>query len=444
MRFSSNTAVAGVFAFLVVCLAFSADDTQAETLSPVVFGNVYDSSPFDGVPNVVTGAPFIGSNSTFRDRAFFEFDLSSIPSGTVLSASLTGRVVPNNSNNTGTRVHVVDVYSGDGVVGLNDYNIPGTTVGTFSHPSGFSTSFNYNVVSSLQNLLDNSASHLGVRISAGADPQGYDVLDQTGAPPELNYTIQAPTTFLRNLFPEFDVQGETPAGGAASFVEGSNAIVVRRSATGGTDRRGLLEFDVSDIPVGAQIHSASINMQIFSFTQSGSQFSEPSFYGYAGDGIPSVNDLLQTDNFIGIADPINVGGELSIELDPNYIESLLGTTDHVGLLSVGNPNGQSMQFWSWEARSFAVPPFLSLIYSEPESNGDFDNDTDVDGADFLAWQRGESPQSLSSADLGTWEENFGDGVNPVGAAQISVPEPSATMMLLIGVIASFLRQRRRI
>ncbi|MCA9237637.1 MAG: hypothetical protein KDA44_19325 [Planctomycetales bacterium] len=47
----------------------------------------------------------------------------------------------------------------------------------------------------------------------------------------------------------------------------------------------------------------------------------------------------------------------------------------------------------------------------------------VDGADFLAWQRGESPTAGSPADLATWQANFGVGATTPGAAV--VPEPGS-------------------
>jgi hypothetical protein len=39
--------------------------------------------------------------------------------------------------------------------------------------------------------------------------------------------------------------------------------------------------------------------------------------------------------------------------------------------------------------------------------GDFDGNGNVDGRDFLAWQRGGSPTPLSSSDLADWQENYG-------------------------------------
>jgi formylglycine-generating enzyme required for sulfatase activity len=41
--------------------------------------------------------------------------------------------------------------------------------------------------------------------------------------------------------------------------------------------------------------------------------------------------------------------------------------------------------------------------------GDFDHDGDVDGRDFLLWQRGGSPSPLSPGDLSDWQGNYGVG-----------------------------------
>jgi hypothetical protein len=51
---------------------------------------------------------------------------------------------------------------------------------------------------------------------------------------------------------------------------------------------------------------------------------------------------------------------------------------------------------------------------ESAGPGDFDGDSDVDGHDFLSWQRGQSPDPLSQGDLSTWETNYdtGGGTGP--------------------------------
>jgi len=69
----------------------------------------------------------------------------------------------------------------------------------------------------------------------------------------------------------------------------------------------------------------------------------------------------------------------------------------------------------------------------PEPSGDFDGDFDVDGADFLKWQRGELFSPLSPADLDAWKTNFGTVANPLASSSTMVPEPST--LLLLGLAA---------
>lgn len=66
--------------------------------------------------------------------------------------------------------------------------------------------------------------------------------------------------------------------------------------------------------------------------------------------------------------------------------------------------------------------------------GDFDGDGDVDGGDFLVWQRGESPNPLSGSDLAAWQANFGNTGGSLATA--AVPEPAASTMVIL-VLAAF-------
>jgi hypothetical protein len=68
--------------------------------------------------------------------------------------------------------------------------------------------------------------------------------------------------------------------------------------------------------------------------------------------------------------------------------------------------------------------------------GDFDNDSDVDGRDFLIWQRNTSVGNLSD-----WQTNYGTGTGPLTAVT-AVPEPGSLALLAAAVLPLLGRRRR--
>jgi sulfatase modifying factor 1 len=108
--------------------------------------------------------------------------------------------------------------------------------------------------------------------------------------------------------------------------------------------------------------------------------------------------------------------------------------------SIGGLRGGSWFGTSSELAAFAQviinPEFEGdsvgfRIASTPHITGDFDIDGDVDGADFLLWQRGESPVPLSQSDITKWESNY--GFISTLSLTASVPEPGT---LLLGALAA--------
>ncbi len=73
--------------------------------------------------------------------------------------------------------------------------------------------------------------------------------------------------------------------------------------------------------------------------------------------------------------------------------------------------------------------------------GDFDDDGDVDGADFLAWQRGESLTPNSPGDLAVWEANYGMVLGGASALAAAVPEPSSMLLMIVAAGVAVFRRR---
>jgi hypothetical protein len=86
------------------------------------------------------------------------------------------------------------------------------------------------------------------------------------------------------------------------------------------------------------------------------------------------------------------------------------------------------------------------------NDADFDNDNDVDGEDFLIWQRGLTAAGGSNAtgdangdgavnniDLGAWKGAFGAATVAVS----SIPEPASLTLVALGAAVACLGQRRR-
>ena len=85
----------------------------------------------------------------------------------------------------------------------------------------------------------------------------------------------------------------------------------------------------------------------------------------------------------------------------------------------------------------SVPDLGVVTLTVPVSTGDFDQDTDIDGEDFLRWQRGfgigtalaegdaNNDGAVDAADLFVWSEQFG---SLAIQAAVGVPEPSAAIL----------------
>jgi hypothetical protein len=119
-----------------------------------------------------------------------------------------------------------------------------------------------------------------------------------------------------------------------------------------------------------------------------------------------------------------------------------------GLFSVNAPfdpmfPNPTFNFIVWTDQALTdVTDTISYTLATPPAGtpGDFDLDTDVDGADFLLWQQGFGT-TYDAADLADWQANFG---LPAAAAAIgTIPEPGSALLAASGAVALGLAIRRK-
>jgi pectinesterase len=89
----------------------------------------------------------------------------------------------------------------------------------------------------------------------------------------------------------------------------------------------------------------------------------------------------------------------------------------------------------WLAGSDGWNPIIAV---EPDPSADFDGDGDVDGQDFLVWQRGDSPNAGSAEDLALWQAQYGNP-GPLSAS-VAVPEPANMAFALSLLMLTVLRR----
>jgi hypothetical protein len=143
--------------------------------------------------------------------------------------------------------------------------------------------------------------------------------------------------------------------------------------------------------------------------------------GETWDEAPGSNDKVLAERFL-----------LGSSVFGTDREEGLGLAFRVG----GDTNSLEFQYRNADTGAIQTG-LIDVVSSGP--NGDYDNDGDVDGRDFLVWQRGGSPSPLSPGDLAVWQANYGTGA-PLSAVH-AVPEPML-LGLLFPAIASMVLRRR--
>lgn len=90
---------------------------------------------------------------------------------------------------------------------------------------------------------------------------------------------------------------------------------------------------------------------------------------------------------------------------------------------------------------------LSEALTVPEIDADFDTDFDIDGTDFLLWQRGNGDSdgngTTDSVDLANWQSQYQAGslsASQAALSTVSVPEPTGLLLLTLALVTVVVRR----
>ena len=150
-------------------------------------------------------------------------------------------------------------------------------------------------------------------------------------------------------------------------------------------------------------------------------------------------------DYLDLSGAANLGGTLDVGLIDSFVP-LAGDFFHI-ITALG---GIFNEFDTINLPSLSGGLDWRVVYGETlvglevVSNlpGDYHPDGVIDGLDFLAWQRGESPNPLSAADLATWQSNYGNGSQLANSSN-AVPEPASCAGLVVCLMLTQVLRRRR-
>jgi hypothetical protein len=104
-----------------------------------------------------------------------------------------------------------------------------------------------------------------------------------------------------------------------------------------SERRGILEFDISTIPHNAYIEKATLYLAVVSY---GGPTRSMKFYGYAGNGVLDATDPVQTNNLLAS----NLHNYSGINVTP-FVQNMVDNShSYAGFLGVETVNGANSNF----------------------------------------------------------------------------------------------------
>ena len=183
-------------------------------------------------------------------------------------------------------------------------------------------------------------------------------------------------------------------------------------------------------------------------------------------------DLFNLESFAGFTAGLDLDS-ISGSADTSTLTTDLALFDGASSLAAGSSSSFSAAFDTSTAGTFAA--VYSLNFSDEDLPGasdlgqltltllgtveesavetaDFNEDQDIDGGDFLVWQRGlqagstlaagdaNADMTVDELDLTVWQQQFGTE-SPTLASSQAVPEPSTAILCLLSLLACSTRRQ---
>lgn len=418
-------------------------------------------------PEELFALPLNANREQYRQQWSFSVDEFAVGNGLGIGPSVS------TEGAVGNREASADVYRSRTVPGGFGFLPPGTNVGMFdgngaapfSGPTLDLVEPNPPSVGGLPDEGDNlDAWDLDTPVFTNEFPQSvYFSLDSHFPEPfEPNPTVNTGTA-VANGFVGGDVLISDLSGAAPGLFADSRFL----GLNGGTPDERPNDLDVDDLdalvlwnndnpeydPVTGpyswlegQNEGDPTDMLLFSLRRSSALLQTPTL-----DALGSGLEITEGDILV----PVQVGpNQWAPGIFINAEALGIDTVRSGGGSSWGvkNPRYEDQDIWDDELDALDV-----VQVEAPILDANFDNDGDVDGIDFLTWQKNfptafgatnatgdaDGDFDVDAGDLGVWQAQY--GVSPAPPIMASaVPEPGTVVLGLIGMVAvPFVRKRSR-